>query len=347
MSRGGQLWRLKSSLGWGVFFAFLLLAVANFLPRPFGLTLSGDSLWLPQFLIGIGAGLLIGNQPYVTHKSTYALATGVLVALARTWWTCPTSRGEMLMGTSYTHEAQNWLAQPGHAHSSPKDLLEAFQFDSNLIWSPTSLGIRRLALSGMYIVSIGVLISVFVTLLGQPPARKPAGVELFYSYSHKDEELLKKLLEHLKALKRPDLIRDWYDGKILPGTNFEHDIRAHLDSADVILLLVSVDFLNSDYCTKKEVNPAMERHYAGKAVVIPIVVRPVFWETTVFGKLNALPTGAKPVTEWDNPEAAFANIAKGIQQAIEGLQAKRSSSRSTGLFSRFRYSPSRHAQSES
>lgn len=142
-------------------------------------------------------------------------------------------------------------------------------------------------------------------------------IELFYSYSHKDEEARNELEKHLSILNRQGVISEWHDRKISAGTEWAEQIDTHLENATIILLLVSSDFLASDYCYDKELKVALERHEKGEARVIPIIIRSVDWNGSPFGKLQALPTDAKPVTSWDDPDEAFTNIVKGIRQAIE------------------------------
>ena len=92
-----------------------------------------------------------------------------------------------------------------------------------------------------------------------------------------------------------------------------------MNSAGVILLMVSADFMASDYCWDVEMSRVMERHDVGEAVVIPIILRAVDWHSAPFGKLQALPKDGKPVTSWPNLDEAFTNIATGIRGAVERL----------------------------
>ncbi len=147
-------------------------------------------------------------------------------------------------------------------------------------------------------------------------------IELFFSYSHKDESLRDKLANHLKLLERQGVISAWYDRDITAGTEWEGQIDEHLESAQVILLLISADFLASDYCYDIELKRAMERHELGEARVIPIILRDVDWKGATFGKLQALPRNAKPITSWDNEDEAFTNVAKGIRKAVDELKKK-------------------------
>jgi hypothetical protein len=119
-------------------------------------------------------------------------------------------------------------------------------------------------------------------------------VNIFCSYAREDEPLLKKLKAHLYPLQRSGLIDVWYDRDISAGSDWEKQIKERLNTAHIILLLVSPDFMASDYCYGIEMQRALERHEQGEAQVIPIIVRPVYWQD-VLGKLQALPRNAIPV----------------------------------------------------
>ncbi len=149
----------------------------------------------------------------------------------------------------------------------------------------------------------------------------PKPVILFYSYSHKDEKMREVLAAHLSPLKRQGVIKEWYDREIGAGEEWQDAIDEHLEGADIILLLVSAFFIASDYCWGKEMVRALKRHDAGEAVVIPIIVRPVDWSGAHFGRLQALPKDAKPVTRWANRDAAWVDVAKGIRKVAEALAA--------------------------
>ena len=145
-------------------------------------------------------------------------------------------------------------------------------------------------------------------------------LRLFFSYSHKDSDLRRELDVHLALLKREGLIEGWYDRKIVAGDEWDQELNKNFEAADVILLLISADFLASKYCFEKEMNRAMEKHLAGEAVVIPIILREADWKSATFSKFQALPKDLKPVTSWSNRDEAWANVAAGIRRAIEKLQ---------------------------
>ena len=144
-------------------------------------------------------------------------------------------------------------------------------------------------------------------------------IEIFYSYAHEDEELRDELKKHLANLKRQKAITDWYDRDIAAGEEWDDEIKKHLNSAKVILLLISPDFMNSDYSNDVEVKRAMERHESGEARVIPIILRPVDWEGAPFSKLQGLPPGAKAISLWSNYDEAFVSVVKEIRKALKQL----------------------------
>jgi hypothetical protein len=152
----------------------------------------------------------------------------------------------------------------------------------------------------------------------------PPPIELFYSYAHTDERLRKRLETHLSALRQQGVITEWHDRKIVAGTDWKQSIDAHLMMATVILLLISPDFLASDYCYGVEMQRALARHAAGDACVIPVILRPVDWQGTPFAHLQCVPTDTKPVTKWSNRDEAFRDVARAIRTAIEQLCPHRS-----------------------
>lgn len=156
---------------------------------------------------------------------------------------------------------------------------------------------------------------------------------LFFSYSHRDEDLRDELEIHLAMLKRSGVISTWHDRRITAGSELDASIDLALNNADVILLLVSSYFLASEYCYEKEMQRAMERHEAGEATVIPVILHPCDWQSAVFGKLMAAPTDGKPVSKHTNLHDAFLDITNSIKAAISQLDKPKSYSNqvSTGL----------------
>src|SRR5262249_24830754 len=124
----------------------------------------------------------------------------------------------------------------------------------------------------------------------------PAPIEVYYSYADADEDLRSELDKHLGQLRREGLITTFHKRQITAGMNWTKAQDSHLSTASIILLLVSSDFLSSDYCYGIEMQHAMERHEANETRVIPILLRPCDWQSTPFGKLQALPSNGKPLT---------------------------------------------------
>src|SRR5947209_18333992 len=122
-------------------------------------------------------------------------------------------------------------------------------------------------------------------------------VKVFFCYAHEDEALLNNLKAHLRPLQRQGLIDVWHDRDISAGTEWEKAIKKEMNEAQIILLMVSPDFIVSDYCYGIEMQRAMRRHKKREALVIPVILRPVHWLDSPFSKLQALPTDGKPITD--------------------------------------------------
>ena len=146
--------------------------------------------------------------------------------------------------------------------------------------------------------------------------------KIFFCYTHEDEALLNKLKTHLRPLQRQNLIDIWYDRNIGAGSVWEEDIKHHLNEADIILLLISPSFIDSDYCYSIELQRAIERHKGGNVRVIPIILEYVYWQFEPLSSLQALPTDAKPIMGWSNQNEAFFNVAAGVRKVVEELRAK-------------------------
>ncbi|GAB4194739.1 MAG: hypothetical protein Fur006_40720 [Coleofasciculaceae cyanobacterium] len=143
-------------------------------------------------------------------------------------------------------------------------------------------------------------------------------IEVFFSYSQEDEDLLDELERQLSVLKRQRLIKVWSARELGAGDELEPELDKHLNTARVILLLISGNFL-ADYGCETEVKRAMERYKEQNTIVIPIILRPCDWRNAPFGKFKPLPTNRIPVTSWTNRDEALFNVAEGIRTVIEKL----------------------------
>ncbi len=141
-------------------------------------------------------------------------------------------------------------------------------------------------------------------------------VKLFYSYAHEDEKMRDELAKHLGKVN----ISELHDRKIKAGDNWEEEIDEYLEKADIVLLLISVDFMTSDYCVSKEMKRALERHDAKQARVIPIYLRPTYLSKKApFNYIQALPRDAKAISEWPNLDSAYTNVAEGVHRVIDEM----------------------------
>jgi hypothetical protein len=164
---------------------------------------------------------------------------------------------------------------------------------------------------------------------GAPTSRAPTGsvvqaadrtgatLKAFISYSHRDERHAERLRTALAVLKAQGLIQDWHDRKIKPGAEWQTAIDEQLGSADLVLLLVTPDFLASEYAVGIEVTRALERHARREAVVVPVILRACDWMNSPLGKLQALPTDGKPIANWKNRDDAWLNVTHGIRRLVE------------------------------
>jgi hypothetical protein len=146
--------------------------------------------------------------------------------------------------------------------------------------------------------------------------------KIFISYSHPDEAYKQKLEKHLSTLKRNKEIEVWNDRELIPGEEWDKEINDRLLDADIILLLISSDFLASDYCNDVEVAKAMEFHESRKASVVPVILRSCDWHRTLFSKLQGLPKDGKPISLWPDVDEAFLEVIKGIRKLIAGGKVK-------------------------
>jgi len=146
------------------------------------------------------------------------------------------------------------------------------------------------------------------------PSKK---LKVFLSYAHEDEEMKNQLDKFLVNLKRSGSIEVWQDRQLLAGTEWDAGIKKELAEADIILLLISVDFNASGYIWTKELATAMQRHENGQARVIPIILRNCEWTDMPYAKLQALPANGKPVSEYADKDKAYTEIAKEIRRVVD------------------------------
>ena len=150
-----------------------------------------------------------------------------------------------------------------------------------------------------------------------------AGFRLFFSYAHEDRALLEEVRKHLAAMERSGLIGGWDDRMITAGAEWEGRILESLEQADVILLLVSADFLSSNYCWDVEMRRALVRQAAREALVVPIILRPCDWTNAPFARLQSLPSEGRPIVLWSPQDSGFLDVVEGLRRALEDAKRDR------------------------
>jgi TIR domain/AAA domain len=146
-------------------------------------------------------------------------------------------------------------------------------------------------------------------------------LKAFISYSHADDTLFDQFKTHLASLKHTGLVESWYDRKIVAGTHVDQNILSELSESRLVFLLISANFVSSDYCMNVEVQQALKQHELGKSRLVPIIVRPTAdWDKLPFGKLLALPKDGKAVTSWTDRDEAWVDVVKGIRTTANDFQ---------------------------
>ena len=144
-------------------------------------------------------------------------------------------------------------------------------------------------------------------------------LNIFLSYAHEDEVMKIKLDRNLVMLKQNGQINVWEDKAIMAGDVWDEKISTALTTADIILLLISVDFNNSKYIWEKELKVALERHERNEARVIPVILRTCEWSDMPYAMLQALPTGARPISSFADADEAYTDVARGIRMVVDHM----------------------------
>jgi tetratricopeptide (TPR) repeat protein len=159
------------------------------------------------------------------------------------------------------------------------------------------------------------------------PLEAGKGVLVFFSYSHRDKWWRDELEKHLSDLKYRGLISTWYDQDILAGEEWDRRVGEYLDNAQIVLLLISADFMASPYCYGREMKRALERYERKEVDVFPVLLRAVYYEDAPFAKLHILPINRIPIKQWGDPEEAFVEIACVIARVARRYLPKASAKR--------------------
>jgi len=151
-------------------------------------------------------------------------------------------------------------------------------------------------------------------------------IKIFIVYAREDAEALRELRVQFIPVARSERLEVWYDGEILPGQHWDQEIKAHLQSADIILLFISKYFFASEYIQENELKAALARHEAGKSVVVPVIVRPCVWQDAFeVSQFQVLPTGARAIfsSAWRDQDEAMVSVVEGVKEVARNVRRKR------------------------
>jgi hypothetical protein len=148
--------------------------------------------------------------------------------------------------------------------------------------------------------------------------------KIFISYSHLDETFKAQFTQHLKSLERTGEIEVWHDRQLMGGDDFAGKIDANLSQADVVLLLVSANFIASDYCHEVEMRTALERHEKGQTVVVPVILDFCNWHSSPFGHLTAIPPDGREITRFPNFNEGFNLVVRELSRLVKEINSRHS-----------------------
>ncbi|GCF10217.1 toll/interleukin-1 receptor domain-containing protein [Dictyobacter arantiisoli] len=145
-------------------------------------------------------------------------------------------------------------------------------------------------------------------------------VNIFIAYAHQDAKLEHILFKHLNPMIRQKLICPWDDRQIMAGKVQQEELIKNFNEADIILCLISPDFIGSDYHNWIETQSALDKQASGEVKVIPILLKSVQWEDTIFGSLTVIPRNKKPIAEDRFRDRAFTEVAREIKRVVEEVR---------------------------
>ncbi len=144
-------------------------------------------------------------------------------------------------------------------------------------------------------------------------------LSIFISYSKKDNELREELNTHLASLRRRNIVSNWDDRHIIGGELWDDTIKTKLKEADIILFLVSANFINTDYIWNHEIPLAEEQRKNGKARVIPIILKSCQWTKLDFAKQMALPSKGIPINSFPDRDTAWLEVVESLEKVIHDV----------------------------
>lgn len=144
-------------------------------------------------------------------------------------------------------------------------------------------------------------------------------LKAFFSYAHEDVDVVVNLHKHLAPLRHEEIVEFWYDRDLLPGENWDDAIASRLEDADIVVVVISSDFVSSEYAYGKELGRALELHDRGQLRVVPVIARNCRWQNLPIGSLQALPESGRPIVSWTNRDDAYVSVALGIEEVARQL----------------------------
>jgi hypothetical protein len=138
---------------------------------------------------------------------------------------------------------------------------------------------------------------------------------VYISYAHEDAAFRDSLITHLEVLRAAGAIATWHDGRLAPGEDWQATIDRELRAADIVVLLISANFLASKSCQELELAPALNRWRQRQVLIIPVIVRACDWEASAIASLQVLPAQAKPIATWPHPDDAWLEVTRKIRVA--------------------------------
>ncbi|MGH2553018.1 MAG: toll/interleukin-1 receptor domain-containing protein [Chitinophagaceae bacterium] len=144
----------------------------------------------------------------------------------------------------------------------------------------------------------------------------PKPITIFISYAHKDGSYLSELQTFLKPYQRNKTIDIWTDREIVAGQQWNELIKNKLSESEIILFLVSPDFLASDYINDTEIKSAITDN---KIITIPVIIRPIDMDLFTISYKQAVPTGAKAVSDWDSRDKAWNDVLLALKEVFKKI----------------------------
>ncbi|MGH3449661.1 MAG: TIR domain-containing protein [Haloechinothrix sp.] len=144
-------------------------------------------------------------------------------------------------------------------------------------------------------------------------------LKLFLSYAHEDRDLVTELRKHLAPLRHEQIVADWYDREVMAGQDWDREIRAQLESSDLVIVVVSADFVASDYAYGRELALALRLHDQGRLRLLPVIGRNCKWQNLPLARLQVLPEGAVPISSWDQRDDALVSVVVGVERVAREI----------------------------